>query len=96
MKRILFLLCALLLLKDLADDGCLCKATALPPHGPGKFSFTTSPDSSGTIVAQVWLSPGELRGILQRWPNQPVVIEVGNTLAKIDSYLLSSSGGLPL
>ena len=52
MKRILFLLCALLLLKDLADDGCLCKATALPPHGPGKFSFTTSPDSSGTIVGR--------------------------------------------
>jgi hypothetical protein len=96
MKRIVLGICALLLLADLADDGYLGKVPALLPQGPGNFSLTTSPDSSGDMAPQVWLPPGELRATLQGWQKQPVLVEVGNTLAKIDCCLLGSSGGLPL
>jgi hypothetical protein len=96
MKRIFFLICALLLLGDLADDGYLGKVPALLPQCPGNFSVSTSPDNPGNTASQVWLPPGELRGILPRWQNRPVLVEVGKTLAKIDCCLLGSSGGLPL
>jgi len=95
MKRIVFLLCALLLLADLANDGYLGKVPALLPQGPGNFSLSASPGSSGNMAPQVWLTLGELRFILPRWQNQPVLVAVGNTLAKIDCWLLGSSGGLP-
>jgi hypothetical protein len=96
MKRIFFLMCALLLLADLADDGFLGKVPALLPQCPGNISFTTSPYSSGNNAPQVSLPLGELRVILQHWQNQLVFVEVGNILAKIDCCLLGSSGGLPL
>lgn len=96
MKRILVLLCALLFLLDLADDGYLGKAPALTPQLPGTVSFFSSPDSSGTIVPQVWLADIALLGALQRWQNQEILVEVEEHLTKIDCYLLGSSGGLPL
>jgi hypothetical protein len=96
MKPIFFLVCIVLLLADLTDDGYPGKAQALLPQGPGIFSVTTSQDTSGNMTPLVWLTPGALRFILQRWQNQPVLIEVGNSLAKIDCCLLGSSGGIPL
>jgi hypothetical protein len=96
MKRIFFLMCALLLLADLTDDGYIGKVPALLPHCPGTSSFATSPDCSGNTAPQVWLPLGELQVTLQRWQNQEVSVAVGNTLAKIDCCLLGSSGGPPL
>lgn len=96
MKRILLLICVLLLVVDLADDGSLGKLPTCFPRSPGNSDLTISPDSSGKIAAQAWLPLGELRVTLQYFQNQPVLSEVGNTLAKIDCSLLGSSGGLPL
>jgi hypothetical protein len=96
MKRIFFLMCALLLLADLADDGYIGKVPALLPQGPENLSFTTSADNSENMTPQGGLLLGELRVILQRRQNQSVAVEVGNTLARIDCCLLGSSGGLPL
>jgi hypothetical protein len=96
MKPIFFLVYIVLLLADLADDGYPGKIPALLPQGLGIFSLTSTQDTSGNMAPQVWLALGELRGIPQRWQNQAVFVEVGNTLAKIDCCLLGSSGGLPL
>jgi hypothetical protein len=95
MKRILLLLCALLLMADLADDGFLGKVPYLLPHCPGNFSLTTLSGTSCKIASQGWLPLGGVRFIFQRWQTQPVLVEVGDTHAKIDCYLHSSSGGLP-
>jgi hypothetical protein len=96
MKRIFFLICALLLLADLADDGCLGKAQPVAYVFPGIISFTQSPDSSGKVEIQVWIPPTKLIGIRQRWQNQSVLVELHNASPLIHPYLFSSSGGIPL
>ena len=96
MKRILFFICALLLLLDLADDGYFGQAPPLVPQCPGKISFTSSPGGSDNVVSSVWIPPVRLPCILQRGQNQLHLAEVASALAKIDCSLLSSSGGLPL
>jgi hypothetical protein len=96
MKRIFILMCIVLFLADLADDGYPGKVQALLPQGPGIFSLTTSQDTSGNMAPLVCLALEKLRVIPPRWQNQPALIEVGNSLAKIDCCLLGSSGGIPL
>lgn len=96
MKRILLLICALLLFADLADDGYIGKAPLLAPQCPGKISFTSSPGSSGNIAPQAWIPLEKDLGILQPWHNQLVSAEAYDAPAFTSSYLCSSSGGLPL
>ena len=96
MKRILILICTLLLLADLADDGCLGKVKSLAPRCPGTISVTSSLGSSDNIESQVWILLVELVSILQRWQNQLVIIEVHDALSITNPYFFSSSGGLPL
>jgi hypothetical protein len=96
MNRILFFICALLLLVDLADDGYFGKAPLLPPQCPGKISFVSSPGGWGNVVALAWIPPERLPCILQRGQNQRHLAEVADALAEIDCFFLSSSGGLPL
>ena len=76
MKRILFLICVLLLLGDLADDGYIGKAPLLSPQLPGNISFTSSPDGSDNVVSSAWIPPGRLPCILQRGQNQLHLAEV--------------------
>jgi hypothetical protein len=96
MKRILFLLCAILLLADLADDGCLVNPQPAVHRFPGTISFTSSPGSSDKVESRVWIPCSELIGIRQRWQNQSVLVEVNNAPKLIHPYLLGSSGGIPL
>jgi hypothetical protein len=97
MKRILLILCALLLLADLADDGFLGKPPLLGPRSPARTSFASLTDNSGTIAPHVWLPLPKLPGILWQWQEQPVLlVEIEDILPKIDCYLLASSGGIPL
>ncbi|MEJ2363623.1 MAG: hypothetical protein P8017_02885 [Deltaproteobacteria bacterium] len=97
MKRILLLICALLLLADLADDGYIGKAPHLAPHCPGTISLTSSPDISDNIAPQVWIPLEKELGLLRPWNNQWALIEAYDFPSIINSYLYySSSGGLPL
>jgi len=96
MKRILFLICAFLLLADLADNGFIGKAPLLAPHCPGTISFTSSPGSSDNIAPRVWILPEKELGLLQPWNNQWDLDETYDFPSIINSYLYSSSGGLPL
>jgi hypothetical protein len=94
MKRILFLICALILLADLADDGCLGKTKV--PQCPGKIPSTSSPHDWGEVDTQVDLPPAKLLGISQLFQFLVTLFEAARGFDGIDFYLLSSSGGIPL
>jgi hypothetical protein len=96
MKRILFLLCAFLVLVDLADDGFLGKAPVLAPHCPGKIAFSSSSSGAGTVSLQVWISLENDTSNLTLWHHQIVSLEPDGALLCVRSHLFSSSGGLPL
>jgi hypothetical protein len=96
MKRILLLIFALLLFADLADDGYIGKAPLLAPQCPGTVSLTSSPGISDNIAPQVWILPEKELGLLQPWNNQWALVEAYGLSSIINSYLYSSSGGLPL
>ena len=96
MKRIFFLIFILLMVADLADDGCLGKPQPVAFLCPGTISFTQSPDSLGKVEIQVWIPPTKLIGIHQKWQNQSVLVEVNNASTFIHTYLFSGSGGIPL
>jgi hypothetical protein len=96
MKRILLLICALIILADLADDGCLGKARPLAPRCLAKISLTLSPGSSDSFECPAGIVPTKFPGVRQPWQNQIILIEVDEIPAIIDHSLLSSSGGLPL
>jgi hypothetical protein len=94
-KRILLLLCAILIIVDLADDGCLGKAPLLAPQYPEQISLTDSLDSSGDIAPQCCLAIEVSPGILKRWQEKLALVYVGNCLINNICYGIGSSGGLP-
>jgi hypothetical protein len=96
MKRILFLVCALLLLVDLADDGYLGKVTYATPYGKGSNSFNLSSKNPDKIDLQFGLPPPKSIGSLHCWQYLLTSIEVGHTFTVSGCHLLSSSGGMPL
>jgi hypothetical protein len=70
MKRILFLICALLLLADLADEGRLDKVRLAAPQCPGKFSSTYSSQHKGEVALQVNLRLANLPDIAYQFQLQ--------------------------
>jgi hypothetical protein len=96
MKRILLLICVLLLLADLADDGYIGQAPLLAPHCPGTISLASAPDISDNIAPQVWIPPEKELGLLQPWNHQWALVEAYDFPSITNSHLYSSSGGLPL
>ena len=97
MKRIVLLILALLLLLDLAEDGCLGKASFVPSHSSAETSVT-SPHcyDSGKVDSRSALpSPdyGEMSGLRQL---QPVTLRIHPALKIIDYCNTGSSGGIPL
>jgi hypothetical protein len=96
MKRILLLICALIILADLADDGCFGKARLLTPRCLTNISLSFSPGSSDKVEFPAWISPTKFPGIRQPWQDQLILIELDEIPAIIDHSLFSSSGGLPL
>jgi hypothetical protein len=95
-KRILILFCALFLMLDIADDGCLGKGQFAVPYGQTTYSLILSLDSSANIATQVGLPAANLPPIPQEFPNLLALLEVDWAVTLIDFYYLSSSGGLPL
>ncbi len=90
------LLCAIVLLIDLAEDGCLGKAEPITPPFSGKIVHSGSPGKSGSAESPTFIPPARLPDILQGRQNQSSLFENKNPLTIIDCYLLGSSGGLPL
>jgi hypothetical protein len=96
MKRIVFLICALLLVFDLANDGCIGKAPPPSPRCADKFFLTLSPESSTNTESPLCIPPAGFPDILRSWHTPSLLAEIENPPGKIDYYLLASSGGIPL
>jgi hypothetical protein len=96
MKRLVVLIFALLLLFDLANDGCLGKASIVPPPSTAKASFT-SPclDSSDKAGFGDELLRPDSPGPPCRNRNQPIALGGQQTLRLIDSCHIASSGAIP-
>ena len=97
MRRTVLLILALLLMFDLAEDGCLGKAKFDLPHPSAKTSVTSSHHfDSGQVDFRHELASADLPGIPRHADTQPVTLGVQPTLQIIYSCHLSSSGGIPL
>jgi len=96
MKRTVMLICALVLVLDLSDDGRLGKATFVVPPSPVK-SLEASPDHYGSAepVCQGEQTPANFQHAPRPSPGQPVNHVVQHTRKIIISSHLSSAGGLP-
>jgi hypothetical protein len=89
-----FLLCALLLMADLAADGCFGKVQPAVSSGPRAISFTSPVSSLGKVETQVCIPATNLIGIRQRWQTQSVFVAVDHAPSLTHPYLFSSSGGI--
>jgi hypothetical protein len=96
MKRVLLLICALLLLIDLADDGYLGKVNYVFPHGQGAGSFDSPSQKNNKIDFQFGLPPPKSSGSPHCWQYLTKSVEVTQSAIINDDYLLSSAGGIPL
>jgi hypothetical protein len=95
LKHTAMLLFTIMLLIDLADDGCFGKTEPATPLCPGTGSLTPS-GSSGKAESSVWIPPARLPVIRQRWQNQSILVEIECPFTRINCYFLGSSGGIPL
>ncbi|OGP72529.1 MAG: hypothetical protein A2Y80_09850 [Deltaproteobacteria bacterium RBG_13_58_19] len=98
MKRMVLLILVLLLLMDVAEDGCLGKAKVYLPHPSAKTTFTSShnhPDFA-QIDFRHKLAFTDLPGSRCHGNGQPVILRLPITLQIMHCCHLSSSGGIPL
>jgi hypothetical protein len=97
MRRMVLLILALLLMFDLAEDGCLGKATFDLPHHSAKTSVTSFHHfDSGQVDFRHEPASADLPGIPRHADTQPVNLRVQPSLQIIYCCYLSSSGGIPL
>ena len=95
-KRTVFLICALFLLLDLADDGHLGKAKFVPPDSPVNSLKTSSEYAkSSKGDSQTDLLPANFLPPLHQSPHQPATPVIRTIHKIIVCCLLSSAGGLP-
>lgn len=97
MKRMLVLIGALLLMLDLADDGCLGKAKFVCPTAPIRSSVNShQSDDLCKVDSSYELLPAVSWGIPRQCESRPVTPRFHHTYKLIDYYHSGSSGGLPL
>ena len=97
MKRVILLIFALLLMFDLADDGCFGKASYIPPLSSAKASVTSPYHSgSGNLDSRHVLALPDLRGPSSQGRWLVVTYRVRQTLKISDYCYTGSSGGIPL
>jgi hypothetical protein len=97
MKHIVLLILALMLLIDLAEDGCLGKANFYLPSSSAKSSITSFyhsdhqnfPSSSGLPSADWWEANVQ-------WPVRSVTPGLQLALKIIACCNMGSAGGIPL
>ena len=97
MKRLVLIL-VLMLLVDLADDGCIGKSTACLPQPLEKTSVTSCQDLpvSGQVDVRHELASPGLSGSRQRGDARPASLLIPPTLQIMHRCHFSSSGGIPL
>jgi hypothetical protein len=96
MKRVVMLICALVLVLDLSDDGRLGKAPFVSPHSLVK-SLEVSPEHYGSVELG-WHNEILRDNFQDASPqsfDQPVNSVVTHTRKIIHSCNLCSSGGIP-
>jgi hypothetical protein len=96
MKRGILPILMLLLVMDLADDGCFGKAEFVPPHSHAKISLNSFPQSdSGCIGSSAVLPLSQWRGIPSL--REPQLIRHMSQLLLMFMNICNngSSGGIP-
>ena len=98
MKRTMLLILVLLLLVDLAEDGCLGKATLYRPCPSAKPSVNSSHDYPGSGQSDYGheLASPSLPGRSCHGETPPVILQVPPTLQIMHCCHLNNSGGIPL
>jgi predicted small lipoprotein YifL len=98
MKRLVLLILVLLLLVDLAEDGCLGKATLYLPSSSAKTSLDSSYDCPGSGQSDFGceLATSNVPGRSRYGEPQPVSLNVPPTLQISYCCHFSSAGGIPL
>jgi len=96
MRRLTFLICAVVLLLDLADDGCLGKVKFVAPQHAAKCSVDSSGHNSGKVHSPGALSPEHLQEFRYDFDGQMASVRVVPSFKINDFYLFGSSGGIPL
>jgi hypothetical protein len=98
MKRVVLLILVLMLLVDLAEDGCLGKVTFCLPCPSAKTTVTSSHDCPGSGQGDFGheLASPKVPGCSLRGEARPVSLHVPPALQIIHCCHLNSSGGIPL
>ena len=96
MKRIVLSILVLLLISDLAEDGCLGKAKFVAPSSSAKTSITSHPHNCSGKVDNHYKLPSAGGKICRLMKFQPVTLVVQPALKLINSNHNGSSGGIPL
>jgi hypothetical protein len=98
MKRMVLLILVLLLMVDLAEDGCLGKATPYLPCPSAKTSVASSHNHPGSGQTDFRHEPTstDLSGSLRYGNTQPTNLLVPHTLQMMHCCHLGSSGAIPL
>jgi hypothetical protein len=96
MRRLIFLICILVLICDLADDGCLGRAKFVAPQHATTYSVASSSHAASRADFQLGVPPANLRDDPGPFPSQPATGEVPHNPNLSSFPFQSSSGGLPL
>jgi hypothetical protein len=97
MKRLALLLFALLLVADLAEDGCIAKARLVSPHSAVKVSVTSSNHGgTGNLDSLDKPPPATELEIPRHLLSQIAIPLVHHYLKHLDFCNTGSSGGIPL
>lgn len=96
MKRVVLLILALLLLSDLAEDGCLGKATFVAPQSSAKTSLTSPLHDCPGKVDSPYTLPSQ-GGEISRLRQFQRITPLAQPAIKIITYNhAGGSGGIPL
>jgi hypothetical protein len=96
MKRLIFFICVLFLLLDLADDGCLGKVKFVAPQSPGKYLEVSAKHyGPEAFDCHPEILPGDVRLTFPQSRGQPTKPLVPQSGKIVFVFHLSSAGGLP-
>jgi hypothetical protein len=96
MRRLIFLICAVVLLFDLADDGRLGKVKFVAPNHAAQFSASSAHSTSGQVDSQAGLPPAGLLGSPPPFTSQSASFGFVRCLTTNNFHFFGSAGGLPL
>jgi hypothetical protein len=96
LRRLIFLICVIVLMFDLADDGFLGKVKLVAPSHTANYSVASPQQNSGPDDSPAVLPPENPPNIFDLFPGEPVSIGMVHGFKISDFFLVNSSGGIPL